>query len=169
VINKNKNVDNINSEDSVTSICSQYKRSGENNILYLLMIHFSALSMSISRIIGTIRKNDELESGRKQSWHNSYMTLATTSRDWGHSQKLKFRILLAMANFYKGMSRVQTTNITDDQIWLLCMHQQQHKHHWCHYSKSFVIRKVVKHSIIPKYKNSSVCDLLRDAPCIRII
>jgi hypothetical protein len=33
---------NINSKDSVTSICSQYEISGENNILYLRMIHFSA-------------------------------------------------------------------------------------------------------------------------------
>jgi len=59
VINKNKNDNNnINFKDSVKSICLQYRSSGENNILYLLMIHFSALSTSISGIIGTTWKND---------------------------------------------------------------------------------------------------------------
>jgi len=84
VINKNKNDNSINSKDSVTSICSQYKRSGENNILYLLMIHFLALSVSIHGIIGTTRKNDLWMMNWKvegKSWHKSYMTLATASRD----------------------------------------------------------------------------------------
>ena len=159
VINKNKNDNSINSKDSVTSICSQYKRSGENNILYLLMIHFLALSVSIHGIIGTTRKNDLWMMNWKvegKSWHKSYMTLATASRDWGQSQKLQFRILLALTNFYPGMSRVQATNIRDDQTWLVYIHQQQWKHHQCHYSKSFVTRKVLKHSIIPKHKNSSL-------------
>ena len=142
----------------------------EKIIHFIYLIHFSALSTSISRIIGTWKNylwmmNWKVEGNSRGT---TATRLATASRDWGQSQKLQFRILLALTNFYLGTSRVQATNITDDQTWLIYMHQRQRKHCWCHYSKSFVTKKVLKHSTTSKHKNSSVCGFLHDAPCIRI-
>jgi hypothetical protein len=123
VINKNKNDNNnINSKDSVTSICSQYKISGENNILYLLMIHFSAQRQYLGLLVHekmicewwTGKWKETVVAQQLHDSSNSLKGLRTIT-------KVQFRILLALTNFCLGTSRIQATNITDDQTWLIYM------------------------------------------------
>jgi hypothetical protein len=162
-------MNNINSKHSVTNICSQDKSYGENKILYLLMIHFSALSMSISRTISITWKHDlwmltwKME-GNSHGMIATWLAIALT--DWGQSQKSQFTIILTLPETstqvppdYKPQA-LQVIKLD----WFICS-----KLHHCHYSESLVTKKVLKHPIISKCKISSVCGLLQDTAGIRIV
>jgi hypothetical protein len=61
--------------------------------------------------------------------------------------KIQFRILLPRYLQDTSHKHYRRSNLTD-----LHAHQQQRKHRWCHYSVSFVTKKVLKHSTTSKQK-----------------